>query len=39
VRVVRALEYLEEQGLVELRAGEPRLRFQQMPACWFRVIG
>ena len=19
--------------------GEPRLRFQQMPACWFRVIG
>jgi ATP-dependent DNA helicase RecQ len=29
-RVVRALEYLEEQGLVELRAGEPRLRFERV---------
>jgi ATP-dependent DNA helicase RecQ len=29
-RVVRALEYLEEQGLVELRASEPRLRFARI---------
>ena len=25
-RVVRAVEYLDEQGLIELRASEPRLR-------------
>ena len=29
-RVVRALEYLEEQGLIELRASEPRLRFTRV---------
>ncbi|MDQ6673760.1 MAG: RecQ family ATP-dependent DNA helicase [Chloroflexota bacterium] len=31
-RVVRAVEYLEEQGLVELRASEPRLRFARADA-------
>jgi ATP-dependent DNA helicase RecQ len=29
-RVVRALEYLDEQGLIELRASEPRLRFTRV---------
>jgi len=29
-RVLRALHYLEEQGLVELRASEPRLRFTRV---------
>jgi ATP-dependent DNA helicase RecQ len=29
-RVVRALEYLDEQGLVELRVGEPRMRFERI---------
>jgi ATP-dependent DNA helicase RecQ len=29
-RVVRAVEYLDEQGLVELRAGEPRLRYARI---------
>jgi ATP-dependent DNA helicase RecQ len=29
-RVVRAMEYLEEQRLVELRASEPRLRFARI---------
>jgi ATP-dependent DNA helicase RecQ len=29
-RVVRALDYLDEHGLVELRAGEPRLRFERI---------
>ncbi|MGI9146686.1 MAG: helicase-related protein [Chloroflexota bacterium] len=31
-RIVRAVEYLEEQGLVELRASEPRLRFSRTDA-------
>jgi ATP-dependent DNA helicase RecQ len=29
-RVVRAMEYLDEQGLVELRASEPRMRFARV---------
>jgi ATP-dependent DNA helicase RecQ len=29
-RIVRAIEYLEEQGFVELRASEPRLRFARV---------
>ncbi|HLZ27295.1 MAG TPA: ATP-dependent DNA helicase RecQ [Chloroflexota bacterium] len=31
-RIVRAVEYLEEQGLVELRASEARLRFSRVDA-------
>lgn len=31
-RVLRALQYLEEQGLVELRASGPRLRFSRLEA-------
>jgi ATP-dependent DNA helicase RecQ len=31
-RVVRALEYLEEHGLIELRASEPRMRFSRVEA-------
>jgi len=31
-RVVAAMEYLAEQGLVELRAGEPRMRFARVDA-------
>jgi len=29
-RVIRALQYLEEQGLIELRASEPRLRYTRV---------
>jgi ATP-dependent DNA helicase RecQ len=29
-RVLRALQYLDEQGLIELRASEPRLRFSRI---------
>jgi ATP-dependent DNA helicase RecQ len=29
-RIVQALDYLEEHGLVELRASEPRLRFERL---------